>query len=172
MTKPWVITEKIIASLQIIFGLTLIYIIFYSNMVTIEYYLNDSNLGWKYLSFYKIFKNNFLPLFKALLFLTSGILLIKNHFKGWIIGFTMWFSFGIISLQYILKLLQQVHIVWRNLEYLYLILLMILFFTNAILLNAKEFREKYKPNWQSPKNWSIVLIIIILTTIDTCKIWF
>ncbi|MEC4005651.1 hypothetical protein OX283_013355 [Flavobacterium sp. SUN052] len=166
MSKAWLITEKIISSLQIIFGLLIIYLIFYNNIFLINHYLGETNLGWRDLSFYKIIQNNFLAFTKALFFFMSGILLIKNQTIGWIIGLLIWFNFGLISLLNLLMLHQKVQIVWD----INICMLMILCFLNTTILISKVFRKKYKPNWKNWKNWSIILIVLMITLIDIYKI--
>jgi len=162
MTKRWNIIEKIIASLQIIFGLLKICIVFYSYHVMIKYSLNGSNLSWSDLSLYKIFKNNFPIFISALLFIVSGILLIKSNIKGWTIGLSMWLSFGIFALLNIAKFFKQNLSVWENLENLYIIFLTLFVFLIAIVMMSKEFRKKYEPNW---KNWSMIFLIILAFTL-------
>ncbi len=128
MTKSWNSIEKIIASLQIIFGLLIICLVFYYNIVSINFILNSSNLSWEDLSFYKIFKKFFSAIINPSLFLISGFLLFKSNIKGWVIGLSMWLMLGFDALLIILNISPQKHIILKNSENLFFFFYFVSFF--------------------------------------------
>ena len=163
MNKFWQTTEKVIGIIQILLGLFIISVTTYILYNVLDNFMKPNHLQWQDLSFYKIFKNYHLSFIIPLLFLISGVLLLKNKIAGWIIGVATWITIGIGEILSIGKVVGNKYNSWTDWNTFYLLLFTIFACSIAILMLTIEFRKKYNPNW---KNWLVMFSIILFLTLD------
>lgn len=163
MKHSWKIFELIISGIQICFGLMILFfvaetILEYYNMLWVNPLIDQKSIIEVAL------RKNSIQVIVALTAILSGILLIKNLSKGWIMSIITWIMFTI------LLTISTYRIYQRNPADLDLVsrviigFLVIIFITITVMLNNAEFRQKYKPTRSS---W--IAIAITITALTSAK---
>jgi hypothetical protein len=153
MSKPWRITEKVIAIFLIIWGAGFLCVEIYGMWEILQW----NQMGWRDISWSKFINNYQLEILLDLLIIFSGIMLLIRKRVGWIcaVSVTLFTPFDSLIQLYL------VHIFERDIVYL-LLVLFIIFWTIFILLISKPIRLNYfsgKVAWKS-----VAIIFIVLLT--------
>ena len=147
MTKKWKIAEKIIGSIQILFGSLSIFF-FVKNIREMIYLGGYSTIRAIELHFPKGHNGILLGIFS----LTSGILITLNKRVGWVGSITTWLTLIILIIIFSITDTD-----FELTEIIYLIIIILVIISFPFLLTRKPFLNKYKPDW------SEYILILIMT---------
>lgn len=160
MKHSWRIFELILSGIQICFGLIILFVV-YTTLIT--YY----NVLWinplidhKSIIEVAIRKNASL-IIVALIAISSGILLTKNIFKGYIMSIITWIMFTVLLVLNSIRIQQRNPLELDLISKIILSFTIVVFIAIVILLNNSSFIEKYKP---TKRNWFAIAIITTVIT--------
>ncbi len=162
MTRSWIITEKTISVLQIIWGGLMLSLTIWSAKLLIDFGVEHLELTWENISLPKILKNYHFRLLLSLLTIFGGLTLMINKRIGWILSVVTSLLYGITTILAFQKVKMDTSF---KLDIYDLLagLIAILFFTIFGLLLTRQFRNKYKP---TNKTWWIIVGLVILLLVD------
>ena len=158
MSKRWSIIEKIIASIQILFGLFWICLTFYMIDKHLEI-VYRMGYEWNDISIWKISHHYYDFLLKSLFAIVSGVLLIRGKLSGWLLSEVTWWSFGIAIFRVFFTSTNDDRDAIPKIFFITLFTIIFLF--NLILI-SKPFLYKYRP---TIKNWLTIIAVIFLIEI-------
>ncbi|WP_282714432.1 hypothetical protein [Flavobacterium algoritolerans] len=110
------------------------------------------------------FRKNSIQVIVALIAILSGILLIKNLSKGWIMSIITWIMFTILLTISTYRIYQRNPAELDLVSRVFISFLVIVFITITGMLNSAELRQKYKPTRSS---W--ITIAITITALTSAK---
>jgi hypothetical protein len=160
MSHRWRIFELIIATIQICFGIVMLFVV-YTTLTTYYHTLWINPLIEPKSIIEVALKKNTSLVIVALVAISSGILLIKNKSKGYFMSIITWIMFIVLLVINCFRMHQRDALELHLISKIILILTVLVFIAIAILLNHAVFRQKHKP---TKKNWFVIAIIVIAIT--------
>lgn len=157
MKHSWRIFELVLSGIQICFGLVMLLFVY---KTIIEYY----NILWKnplidHISIIEMaLRKNAALAIVSLIAISSGILLIKNLSKGWVMSIITWIMLTITLIINSYRMYQHNPLELDLFSKIILSVMVIIFIIILVLLNNTAFTQKYKP---TRGKWIAIAVMIV-----------
>jgi len=166
MKTNWEIFEKIMSVIQILLGVTLIYILFSTLYTSTNNFLDHFDYTWKDISIIKLIKNHHFITLLSLIGIIGGIKWFKFKTIGWLLSFIFWFLIGFYMILLTLKFKsEEPNAIRTDEEYLIYYSIILVSFAIAFLLGLKTFWKKYNPDKKSLVITGILLLFFVIDRI-------
>lgn len=166
MKTDWEIFEKIISSIQVLLGITIVSVLFWSLYIRIGLILEHSDYTWENVSVLKLIKNHHFFTLLGLMGIFGGINWFKFKTHGWLLSFLFWFLLGFSTSIILWKLKQQEpNVIRADEEYLIYYSILLISFFLAILLGLRTFWIKYNPTKKTIIIFGLILLTFVIDKI-------
>ena len=150
--------EKIIAIVQILLGLFLLFFTIYNEFVITGDLIEKYGIAWNDISLFGIIKRNGINFTLSIVALLGGFFTLKNNLKGWMLSLVFFISGGSIIIIRFTQLLYEGFKYDDNLGMYFISFVILVFFLISFYLTRTKFILKYSPR---RNNWFFILVSVV-----------